>query len=66
MHENPTYEELISANEKMRQKIEWLEGVFHRHRDAGEQVKARFLSHISHEIRTPMNANTGLFGTPAK
>lgn len=59
MHENPTYEELMSANEKLRQRVEWLEGVYHNHRDAGEQVKSKFLSHISHEIRTPMNAILG-------
>jgi signal transduction histidine kinase len=59
MHENPTYEELKSANEKLRQRLEWLEGVYHNHREAGEQVKSKFLSHISHEIRTPMNAILG-------
>jgi signal transduction histidine kinase len=59
MRENPTYEELMAANEKLRQRVEWLEGVYHNHRDAGEQVKSRFLSHVSHEIRTPMNAILG-------
>jgi signal transduction histidine kinase len=59
MEENPTYEELRSANEQLRQKLEWLEGIYHDHRDAGQQVKSRFLSNISHEIRTPMNAILG-------
>jgi K+-sensing histidine kinase KdpD len=59
MEENPTYEELMSANRKLMQKVQWLEGVYHDHRDAGEQVKTRFLSSISHEIRTPMNAILG-------
>jgi len=59
MNENPTYEELRDANAKLRQKVEWLEGVYHAHRDAGMQVKSRFLSNISHEIRTPMNAILG-------
>ena len=59
MEENPTYEELMAANRKLTQKVQWLEGVYHDHRDAGEQVKTRFLSSISHEIRTPMNAILG-------
>lgn len=59
MEENPTYEELMFANRKLRQKVEWLEGVYHDHRDAGEQVKTKFLSNISHEVRTPMNAILG-------
>jgi two-component system sensor histidine kinase EvgS len=59
MKEDPTYEELKSTNKKLRQKVEWLEGVYHSHRDAGIQVKSRFLSNISHEIRTPMNAILG-------
>ncbi len=59
MNEDPTYEELRSVNQQLQQKIEWLEGVFHSHRDAGLQVKSRFLSNISHEIRTPMNAILG-------
>lgn len=59
MEENPTYEELMSANRKLMQKVQWLEGVYHDHREAGEQVKTRFLSSISHEIRTPMNAILG-------
>lgn len=59
MDENPTYEELLSANMQLRQKIQWLEGIYHTHRDAGIQVKSRFLSNISHEIRTPMNAIMG-------
>jgi K+-sensing histidine kinase KdpD len=59
MNENPTYEELQSANRKLRQKLQWLEGVYHYHRDAGIQVKSKFLSNISHEIRTPMNAILG-------
>ncbi|MDA3821919.1 MAG: hypothetical protein PF450_04805 [Bacteroidales bacterium] len=59
MKENPTYEELRSANLQLKQKVEWLEGVYHTHEDAGIQVKSRFLSNISHEIRTPMNAILG-------
>jgi K+-sensing histidine kinase KdpD len=59
MEENPTYEELMSANSELTQKVQWLEGVYHDHREAGEQVKTRFLSSISHEIRTPMNAILG-------
>ena len=59
MKENPTYEELRSANTQLKQKVEWLEGVYHTHKDAGIQVKSRFLSNISHEIRTPMNAILG-------
>jgi signal transduction histidine kinase len=59
MNDNPTYEELQSTNMLLRQKVEWLEGVYHNHRDAGNQLKSRFLSNISHEIRTPMNAIMG-------
>jgi signal transduction histidine kinase len=59
MKEDPTYEELRSANLQLKQKVEWLEGVYHTHKDAGIQVKSRFLSNISHEIRTPMNAILG-------
>jgi len=59
MNTDPTYEELRSANAQLRQKLDWLEGVYHSHRDAGLQVKSRFLSNISHEIRTPMNAILG-------
>jgi signal transduction histidine kinase len=59
MEENPSYEELRSAYAQLQQKVEWLEGVYHDHRDAGIQVKSRFLSNISHEIRTPMNAILG-------
>jgi two-component system sensor histidine kinase/response regulator len=59
MNENPTYEELSDANRQLKQKLDWLEGVYHSHRDAGIQVKSRFLSNISHEIRTPMNAILG-------
>lgn len=59
MDENPTYEELMAANRKLRDKVDWLEGVYHTHRDAGLQVRSRFLSNITHEIRTPMNAILG-------
>ncbi len=59
MKEDPTYEELRAANEQLMQKVQWLEGVYHTNRDAGIQVKSRFLSNISHEIRTPMNAILG-------
>jgi len=59
MKEDPTYEELISANLKLKQKIEWLEGIYHTNRDEGIQVKSRFLSNVTHEIRTPMNAILG-------
>lgn len=59
MSENPTYKELRSENEKLRQKVSWLEGVYHEHRDAGLQVRSRFLSNISHELRTPINAIVG-------
>lgn len=59
MNENPTYDELKRANELLREKVRWLEGVYHTHRDAGSQVQSRFLSNISHEIRTPMNAIMG-------
>ena len=59
MERNPTYEELLSDNRKLKQKLAWLEGVYHNHRDAGEQVKDKFLSNMSHEIRTPMNSILG-------
>ncbi|MEX0986358.1 MAG: histidine kinase dimerization/phospho-acceptor domain-containing protein [Bacteroidales bacterium] len=59
MEENPTYEELMAANQKLKQKVQWLEGIYNTHREAGIQVKSRFLSNISHEIRTPMNAILG-------
>lgn len=59
MDENTTYEELLAANQKLRDKVAWLEGVYHTHRDAGLQVRSRFLSNITHEIRTPMNAILG-------
>ncbi len=59
MEMNPTYEELLSDNRKLKQKLEWLEGVYHSHRDAGKQVKEKFLSNMSHEIRTPMNSILG-------
>jgi len=59
MDTNPTYEELESANRQLRKKLEWLEGIYHTHRDAGLQVKSRFLSNFTHEIRTPMNAIMG-------
>lgn len=59
MRKDPTYEELAAANAELRQRLSWLEGVYHNHREAGIQVKSRFLSNISHEIRTPMNAILG-------
>jgi two-component system sensor histidine kinase EvgS len=59
MKKDPTYEELITANAELKQRLSWLEGVYHNHREAGIQVKSRFLSNISHEIRTPMNAILG-------
>lgn len=59
MQKKPTYEELKEANDLLKKKVEWLEGVYHSQRDAGSQVRSRFLSNISHEIRTPMNAILG-------
>lgn len=59
MEEHPTYDELMAANQKLRDKVAWLEGIYHSHRDAGLQVRSRFLSNITHEIRTPMNAILG-------
>ncbi|MFC2089159.1 sensor histidine kinase [Bacteroidota bacterium] len=59
MNENPTYDELLSANNLLRQKLEWLEGMFSSNRDEGLLVKSKFLSNINHEIRTPMNAILG-------
>jgi len=59
MNENPTYEELKSANLLLRQKLEWLEGLYNSNRDEGLKVKSRFLSNINHEIRTPMHAILG-------
>ncbi len=59
MEDNPTYDELISANRKLREKVEWLEGIYHTQRDAGMQIRSRFLSNFTHEIRTPMNAILG-------
>ena len=59
MQKNPTYDELKEANDLLKRKVEWLEGVYHSQRDAGTQVRSKFLSNISHEIRTPMNAILG-------
>jgi len=59
MVENPSYEELAAENEKLMQKVEWLEGAFNAHREKGMEIKTRFLSNLSHEIRTPMNAILG-------
>lgn len=59
MKEKPTYQELLKANKLLSEKVRWLEGVYHTHRDAGSQVQSRFLSNITHEIRTPMNAIHG-------
>lgn len=59
MDDNPTYDELQSANKLLKQKVEWLEGIYHTNKDEGIHVKSRFLSNISHEIRTPMNAIQG-------
>ena len=59
MEETPSYEDLFEANRRLREKVAWLEGVYHNQRDAGMQVRSRFLSNITHEIRTPMNAILG-------
>lgn len=59
MDEHPTYDELMASNQKLRDKVAWLEGIYHTHRDAGLHVRSRFLSNITHEIRTPMNAILG-------
>ncbi|MCF8225361.1 MAG: HAMP domain-containing histidine kinase [Bacteroidales bacterium] len=59
MNEKPTYEELKSVNQMLMEKVRWLEGIYHANKDAGSQVKTRFLSNVSHEIRTPMNAILG-------
>ena len=59
MKKEPTYSELKAENEMLRQKLHWLKGVYHEHRDAGEQIRSRFLSHISHQLRTPINSIVG-------
>ncbi len=59
MKQNPTYNELLVANQELQQKLETLEGAFKAQKEMGMQIKSRFLSNISHEIRTPMNAILG-------
>lgn len=59
MNGNPSYKDLIAENEMLRQKIEWLQGVFDAEKEEGLEVKKRFLSNLTHEIRTPMNAILG-------
>ena len=59
MSEQPSYEELLRANETLRRKVEWLESMYDTHKDEAVGIKTRFLSHVSHEIRTPMNAIMG-------
>jgi signal transduction histidine kinase len=59
MNGNPTYDDLFAENKKLRQKVEWLEGVYDSDQDNGLEVRRRFLSNLSHEIRTPMNAILG-------
>ncbi len=59
MNGNPTYDELVAANEILQQKVEWLENAYQSHQGNGMRIKSRFLSNVSHEIRTPMNAIMG-------
>ena len=59
MSEQPSYDELLRANETLRRKVEWLESMYDTHKDEAVGIKTRFLSHVSHEIRTPMNAIMG-------
>ncbi len=59
MSEQPSYDELLRANETLRKKVEWLESMYGNHKDEAIGIKTRFLSHVSHEIRTPMNAIMG-------
>ena len=59
MSEQPSYDELLRANETLRRKVDWLESMYDTHKDEAIGIKTRFLSHVSHEIRTPMNAIMG-------
>lgn len=59
MNGEPTYDELIAANQKLKEKVEWLENAYRSHQGNGTRIKSRFLSNVSHEIRTPMNAILG-------
>ncbi len=59
MSEQPSYDELMRANETLQRKVEWLESMYDAHKDEAIGIKTRFLSHVSHEIRTPMNAIMG-------
>jgi len=62
MNGDPTYDDLLSANKKLKHRLERLEENFRLNQTDGMRIKSRFLSNVSHEIRTPMNAILGFSG----